>query len=323
MAELLKNQLNKKHVNSLANEIKIHHKKFPSKSFAKSVLNSNWSNLELKQRITHICTNLEKHLPQNYPIALDILLKTGANFSGLEALSFPEFVSTYGRKKQHHKISLKALKQLTQYSSSEFAVRPFILENPKKIMTWMTRLSKHKNYHIRRLASEGCRPRLPWAPALPDFKKDPSLIFPILESLKNDPKLYVRKSVANNINDICKDNPELVFKFLKKWNKTSPSEDTQWIIKHGLRSLIKEGHPEALSLLGYKQNTQISMRQIKLFQKDVTVGNKLEFQTKLINNSKSKQRCIIDYIIHHYKKMVNTDLRFLNLNKLNYSQVKL
>lgn len=166
----------------------------------------------------------------------------------------------------------------------------------------MTRLSKHKNYHIRRLASEGCRPRLPWAPALPDFKKDPSLIFPILENLKNDPKLYVRKSVANNINDICKDNPELVFKFLKKWNKTSPSEDTQWIIKHGLRSLIKEGHPEALSLLGYKQNTQISMRQIKLFQKDVTVGNKLEFQTKLINNSKSKQRCIIDYIIHHYKK---------------------
>ena len=111
--------------------------------------------------------------------------------------------------------SLHALEQITRLVSAEFAVRPFILRDPDRTMEYFRRWSLDENATVRRLASEGCRPRLPWAVALPMFKKDPSPLLPILENLKDDASLYVRKSVANNLNDISKDHPDLVLELAR------------------------------------------------------------------------------------------------------------
>ena len=316
MAELLKNLLDKNYISRISRDAKKYHKTFKSKDFEKAIINSTWKNRELKQRITHVSQTLQEFLPNEYPRALKILLQMGPQFTGLEGILFPEFISTFGMSPKYRKISLQALEELTQYSSSEFAVRPFILQDPVSMMKWMAKLSKRKNYHSRRLASEGCRPRLPWAPALPEFKRDPRLILPILENLKDDPQLYVRKSVANNINDLCKDNPEIALILIKTWMKKTPSENTRWIITHGLRSLIKEGHSEALALIGYKKNPQVELSRMKLSHKKINVGENLQFQAKLKNKSKQSQNCMIDYLIYHYKKNGEHRPKVFKLKKL-------
>ena len=302
MAEPLKNSLNKPYVTRLANSLKQADKAFDAKKFIKDVINSHWESRELKQRLTHITLTMGEHLPADYNKAIPIILKAAPDFGGWEALFFPEFVSTFGLDKKHRKISLKALEELTQYSSSELAVRPFILQDPEPMMKWMLKLSKHKNYHMRRLASEGCRPRLPWAPALPDFKNDPSLILPILENLRSDSELYVRKSVANNLNDIGKDNPKATLKVVKRWKKESPTEETQWIINHGLRSLIKLGEPQALKILGFDNGTSLKMRNFKLSHKKRKLGENLGMEVTLANSSRKTQKVMLDYVIHHCKK---------------------
>lgn len=302
MAEPLKNFLNRKYITDISKAFKKAYRTFPDQKFIKDVLNKNWKNLELKERQTHICNSLRKNLPEDYKKALPIVLKAAPNFGGYEALFFPEFVSSFGMDEKHRKISLDALEELTQYSSSELAVRPFILEDPEKMMKWILKLSKHKNYHMRRLASEGCRPRLPWAMALPMFKKDPTLILPILDNLKDDPELYVRRSVANNINDICKDNPTVALKLLKKWKKESPTEEVLWVISHALRSLIKQGNKEALALMGVKADKSIKVSPLKLSKKSLKLGDSLSLRCEIKNSSKSKKKVMLDYIVHHYKK---------------------
>ena len=161
-------------------------------------------------------------MPEHFPDAAELLIKMVNNLKQQEIregsfgyISLAEYVEVYGVT--HYAASVKAMEQITQFISCEFAVRPFILKYEDKMMQQMLKWSKHKDPRVRRLASEGCRPRLPWAMALPDFKRDPSKILPILEQLKADSDVWVRKSVANNLNDISKDNPELAISIFKKW----------------------------------------------------------------------------------------------------------
>lgn len=302
MAELLKNNYNKAYLDKLSTIITKNYPNFKSVDFKKSIFNSSWKNMELKERMTHICQTLHSFLPTDYPRALNILIQSAPQFGGFEAMFFPQYVELYGQDKEHSKLSREALVIFTQYSSSEFAVRPFILNDPQRAMKWMLKLSQHKNYHVRRLSSEGCRPRLPWAQALPPFKKDPSLILPILENLKNDPELYVRRSVANNLNDIAKDNPKTVIKVLKQWRKPSPSPELQWVIKHALRSLVKEGNPEALKLLGYKPDKNLQISNFQLSKKNIKLGETLNIHFSIKNTQKVAKKLMIDYSVYHMKK---------------------
>src|SRR5690606_550673 len=144
-------------------------------------------------------------LPPDYIEAVGVLKKAAPYFTGLEAMIFPDFVETYGL--DHWEASMDALELMTRYSSSEYAVRPFIAKDTERMMAQMLEWAHSDSEHVRRLASEGCRPRLPWAMGLTMLKKDPSPILPILETLKQDESLYVRRSVANNLNDISKDHP--------------------------------------------------------------------------------------------------------------------
>lgn len=214
MAELLKNKYNYESVHELALSIRSVYHSFQIDDFVNDIMDERWNELGLKARMRQIAINLGKYLPADYEQALDILDEVIAGYpAGFNDFSFmylPDFVEVYGQDERHWDLSIAALERYTSSSSSEFAVRPFIINHEERMMSQMAAWARHDNEHVRRLASEGCRPQLPWGQALVSFKKDPSPVLGILEQLKADPSLYVRKSVANNLNDISKTHPDLV-----------------------------------------------------------------------------------------------------------------
>ncbi len=169
----------------------------------------------------------------------------------------------------------------------------------KQMLVW----SKHEHWGVRRLSSEGCRPRLPWAMALPNLKEDPAPIIPILENLKNDPARFVRLSVANNLNDIAKDNPEIVIDLVKKWK--GESKEVDWIIKHGCRTLLKQGNPEVMELFGFDSiRNNISVED---FQISSPEGESRGFVgvwfLNLLNHSNKTIKIRLEYGIYYQKQM--------------------
>lgn len=225
------------------------YKDFDPEQFTACILSPPWDELQLKARIHRIAEKLGEYLPKTFEDALQILFSINESCVGFPYLFLPDFVATYGRQKKHFELSMNALERFTQQSSSEFAIRPFLLHEPELVMEYMLKWSLHKNEHVRRFSSEGCRPRLPWGISLPMFKSDPSPIFKVLENLRADPSLYVRKSVANNLNDITQNNPEAILKLAHKW--IGYSSETDWILRKGCRTLIRKANPTALSLFGY------------------------------------------------------------------------
>ena len=297
MAELLKNQFfQRPFIQKLAERIRSTNPQFNAELFEKAVFNSEWDSLELKGRMTHIALALGNHLPKEYERAIETLSYIVHEFEGFDGMVFPEFTRLFGL--DHWLVSMNALELFTQYSSGEFAIRYFIQQEELKTMNKMLEWSQHSNHHVRRLSSEGCRPRLPWAMALSTFKKDPGLVLPILENLKADESEYVCKSVANNLNDIAKDNPDIVIDLCKKW-KTSDSR-TAWIIKHSLRSLIKAGNPKALKLLGFKA-VNVDVRNFKISPETLQLGEDVTLEFNIHNQGKEKANLHIDYIIYFKK----------------------
>ncbi len=296
MPEPLKNLYTTRFVHSLCTQIENIYKDFDSEGFTEHLFDSAWINKELKQRMRHFSETLHQFLPHSYSKAIDILVRASANFNGFEYMFFPDYVECYGLDDFNK--SMSALAHFTQYSSSEFAVRPFIIKEPHKMMAQMNTWANSKDHHIRRLASEGCRPRLPWAMSLPEFKKDPSPIFPILEKLKNDESEYVRRSVANNLNDISKDHPDIVIKMVKSWfNK---NRNTDRLVKHACRTLLKQAHPEAMILFGLAQPKHIKINHF-IVQKSVKMGEKLSFSLTL-KSQRPLGRIRIEYGIDFMKK---------------------
>lgn len=250
MSEALKDIYTEEFLVNFSRIVKNVYDDFPCEYFLERVQSAPWESLALRARMNRIAEVLGVCLPKNYGESLDIFYRIDKDCTGFPYLFFPDFVSMYGLSEENWEFSMAALERFTLGSSSEFAIRPFILLNPEKAMEKMQEWSKHPNEHVRRLSSEGCRPRLPWSIDLPIYKKDPAPILALLENLKSDPSLYVRKSVANNLNDIAKDNPEMVLDIAQRWIGTSP--ETNWILRHGCRTLIKKANPKALTLFGYE-----------------------------------------------------------------------
>lgn len=253
MAELLKNVYNQELLRSFGDKVCSVYNVFDAAGFINAVMDDTWDNLALKARMRRITEKLGIFLPERYEDALEILFAVSENCVGFPYLFFPDFVAVYGLAEEHFELSMKALEIFTQKSSSEFAVRPFLLRQPDKVICQMIKWAGHPNEHVRRLASEGCRPRLPWGESLPMFKKNPTPVLSVIELLKADPSLYVRKSVANNLNDIAKDHPTLVLETARRWQGVNP--DTDWIIRRACRTLIRKADSEAFSLFGYAKST--------------------------------------------------------------------
>lgn len=272
MAEPLKNVYTKAYIQRLAKELAKAGLKFDEEAFVKRVLASPWRELELKARTTKICLALHAVLPKNFKQACAILKSAGKTFGGYEGMFFPEYVGRFGL--EDWEVSMQALEVLTGYSSAEFAIRPFLIRDPERAMAQMYKWSRHENEHVRRLASEGARPLLPWAEQLPHFRHDPSLNLNVLENLKEDESLYVKKSVANHLNDISKDHPELAIKVAKEWIKTK-NPHSLWIVKHGMRTLLKRGDQKALGLFGYGKKSSFSCSGFTLDKQLVHMGEEL------------------------------------------------
>jgi 3-methyladenine DNA glycosylase AlkC len=253
MAEPLKAMYNKEFLRSFAEKLHEAYPGFQQEAFVRAAMKEPWEELELKARMRRITETLGEFLPQKYEEALDILYAIDEQCVGFPYLIFPDFVEVYGQGEEHWELSMAALERFTARSSAEFAVRPFLLRDPQRMMEQMLRWSGHPDEHVRRLASEGSRPRLPWGQAIPMFKRDPSPVLPVLEQLKADPSLYVRKSVANNLNDIAKDHPGIVISTAQRWKGNN--ELTDWIVRHGCRSLIRKAEPEIMELFGYASHS--------------------------------------------------------------------
>jgi len=301
MPEPLKNLYNKQLITSLSHEVCSHYTNFDQTAFSRSVFDKNWNQKELKQRMRHIAESLHQHLPTDYRKAIRILKPVASKFSGFEYMFFQDYVECYGLA--DFDTSMDALSHFTQYASSEFAIRAFILQNKKPAMEQMLLWAKSDNHHIRRLASEGCRPRLPWAISLPAFKRDPRPVFKVLKLLMNDESEYVRRSVANNLNDIAKDHPELVLSWAEKW--LGKSKNTDQLIKHSCRTLLKQGDRYALTLFGFNEPKHIEISQFKV-QSKVHLGEALAF-TFLITSHLSQEshhaigKCRIEFAIDFMK----------------------
>lgn len=274
MASLLKDVYNTDYINNIANTVARYDDKFDKTKFIKSVLNADWPEMELKQRTNHIAQQLFYYLPNEYHQALPIIVSISPNFTGYEGMFTPAFVELYGLNE--FSISIDALTVITEYASAEFAVRPFILKYPEQMQEVLINWCKSDNEHHRRLASEGCRPRLPWASALPEFKKDPAFILPILEMLKADSSEYVRRSVANNLNDIAKDHPELVITLAKRWLAEDNSKNRSRLVKHACRTLLKQAEPKALWLFGYAPPEQVNVTDLRC-DSDIALGETVNF----------------------------------------------
>jgi 3-methyladenine DNA glycosylase AlkC/predicted GIY-YIG superfamily endonuclease len=294
MVEPLKNLYGPEFIERLATYLKKASSSFKKASFIKIVLDEEWEDRELKQRMRHLSKSMGKFLSSDYSKALEIILDVAPFYDDFTGLIFPDFVEVFGQN--DWKKSIKALEELTQYSSSELAIRPFLISDQERGMKQMLKWSKHKNYHIRRLASEGCRPRLPWAMALPKLKEDPCSILPILENLKHDESEYVRRSVANNLNDISKDHPRLVLKLAKKWQQPK----TEKLIKHGLRTLLKKGDQKALALFGLSGCKDVSIKKMSIPQKFVSIEGEVEFIADYHVKKKSLLR--FEYAMYFLRK---------------------
>lgn len=258
--------------------------------------------MELKQRVRHIAVTLHDFLPDTFPTAAKILvslaqaLRSGnAPEQGFATIFIPEYIQVYGL--EHPEQSLQALEKITQLVSAEFAIRPFIIRYPELTLSTMKGWSKHPDANVRRLSSEGCRPRLPWAMGIPALKQDPSPILPILENLKADPSEYVRRSVANNLNDLAKDHPDLVLRTAKEWLGTN--ELTDRIVKHGCRTLLKKGNADVLGLHGYDPKSRASLKHFELSKPKVKIGDSLTFKISFVNNEKKTTAYRLEYGIDY------------------------
>lgn len=325
MAEPLKAMYDGLFLEQFASLVKTAWSPFDEAHFVERVRDGSWEQLELKARSRKITEALGASLPQSYDDALAVLYQIDEKCTGLPYLFFPDFVEVYGMEPQHWEVSLAALKRFTTRSTSEFAIRAFILSDPKRLTRQMLEWADDPNEHVRRLASEGIRPRLPWAQALPLFKRDPSPIIPILDKLKRDPSLYVRKSVANNLNDIAKDHPEIVTQLAAAWS----GEDvrTDWIIRHGCRTLIKQSNPQIMALFGYAKNESLDEDALPLVTAaalevepgTVAIGGEvsLRYRVQLREGEPAKLR--IEYGIAFVKSGGKTSLKRFLLSDREYA----
>lgn len=262
--------------------------------------------LELKARVQHLIEVLHRHydLPfkklskylQDLPEVWD---KGSASDSkaGFAAWPLIDYVAAHGL--QHPKEALQTLEKLTPMFTAEFAVRPFIQQHTDLTYAKLLEWCEHPSEHVRRLASEGSRPRLPWGMRLPQFIDNPEPLVGILEKLKADESLYVRRSVANSLNDISKDNPEWMINLCESW-LADAHEHTDWIVKHALRSLVKAGDARVFPLLGYAAKPKVTVSEIRLDKKRITVGDSINFSCT-ITGGKMAQNLVVDYVVYFAK----------------------
>lgn len=299
---------NKTRITKMAGEIQAVYPEFDKIKFSKSTI-EKFPSLELKERISWISENLRVFLPADYRKATMILVhslpppndpkKKDNDFGEFTYAPYADFVAKNGCMKKDLHFSLQALKEITTRFSAEDAIRYFINAFPEETMQELLQWSKDPHYHVRRLTSEGTRPKLPWAQKI---TLSPEKALPILDNLYTDKTRYVTRSVANHLNDISKINPSLVFTTLIRWKKSGKQDakEMDYIIYHGLRTLVKAGNKEAMEFLGHSSNPEVILSNFQITTNPVSVGRYLEFTFTL--TAKKDEHLIVDYVLYFQSK---------------------
>ena len=296
---------------------------FDGESFVSAVM-KRLKMLELKQRIVLIAETLERFLADDFPIAARQILaalppeldptKTDDDFGDFIIAPLGEFIVRRGMAAEHVALSLRTLKEITKRFSMEDALRSFINFHPEKTLRELAKWSNDRNYHVRRLVSECTRPRLPWSGRL---SIEHTVPLPFLDQLHADGTRYVTRSVANHLNDIAKVDPPLVLKTLGRWRelrKQQPDE-LDWICRHALRTLVKQGHAQTMEFLGWSTNPQVAVSEIELQQSVVVMGEALEFAVTI--TAHRDEALVVDYVIDFVKANGGLSPRVFKAKRLN------
>lgn len=288
-------------IRHIANEAAAVYPDFDKKRFLAGVL-GDLSELSLMARLRRVAESLHTALPTSYRASLRVLRDLAPRLnSGFVTMALPEYVALYGA--ENFGASMDALKFFTSFGSSEFGVRHFLRADLERTLGVMERWSHDKNENVRRLASEGSRPRLPWSFRIRPLMLDPSPLGPILDNLKADASLYVRRSVANNLNDITKDNPAWALSRIEGWrSRNSDHAGTAWIAKHALRSLIKKGDRRALAVVGAGEKPVVVIADLAITPRAIKLGQTITLSFELRSTADRSQRLVVDYAIHYVKK---------------------
>lgn len=308
--EPFKNNISPDLVRCIGSHVAQHHAGFDRLGFETDIL-AELEDLELKQRAGLIARHLDRHLPKDL----------SSRFAILQAMLHPMTEVAFDRGSDERGIrgwgmmplgmvvaasglddfdaSFALLKEMTKRATAEFDVRPFLAQDQERALAIMAPWVKNESLHVRRLVSEGTRPRLPWGMRLQSLVVDPTPTLPLLEALKDDPEDYVRRSVANHLNDIAKDHPDLVADIAKSWLKDA-DRNREKLVRHACRSLVKQGHTATLEAFGLNP-PEIRVEGPQILTSDVAYGESVGFDVELVSTSSNPQDLVLDYLIHFRK----------------------
>ncbi|KII31639.1 DNA alkylation repair protein [Pseudomonas fluorescens] len=308
----LKEIFNAERLQHIATEMTAVYPAFDAKAFLK-LANTGLAELSVMQRMARVSECLHAVLPLGYEASLEVLRALAPRLnSGFVSMCLPHYVATYGAER--FELSMDALKYFTAFGSSEFAIRHFLRRDIERTLKLMYDWSLDDNEHVRRLASEGTRPRLPWSFRLEQIQADPRLAADILDNLKADSSLYVRKSVANHLNDITKDHPDWVLDLIEGWSLDN--KHTAWIARHALRSLIKQGNQRALAIIGAGGKPEVEIMDVQVNPPVIGLGEKITLSFAVKSTVAASQRLVIDYAIDYVKANGSTSAKVFKLKAL-------
>ena len=304
MAEPLVAQFGGEVAQTLADHLGAVWDAFPRRAFLADA-EEGFASLGLMARGDHLADALRRHLPAAYPDALALLLaslqhahgRTGS-MASFFYLPHTQFIGRHGL--DHPEASLRAMHAFTQRFTAEFAVRPFLERHPALTLAFLHACVEDPSEHVRRWASEGTRPRLPWGMRLRALQRDPSPVLPLLQRLRDDPAPYVRRSVANHLNDIGKDHPTLLLDIAEDWWRDA-SDERRALLRHALRNAIKQGEPRALRLFGVVADAALRIERAQLRPSCLRIGETLEIACYLHNAGDREVALLLDFRVHYRK----------------------
>lgn len=317
----LKDLFDERSVRAIARELRSAYPRLDERGFARDCL-AGLADLELTGRASRIADVMHRHLPQPFPEAARVIVASlgpelaRSDAFGLVPLQYMPhvfYVAKHGL--DHFEDAMTAQYELTKRFSAEFSIRPFLTRHADATLRRLRAWAADPNVHVRRLVSEGTRPRLPWAPRLRAFQQDPGPVIDLLELLKDDPERYVQRSVANNINDISKDHPTLAADLCRRWLDGAPP-GRRWIVGHALRSLVKKGDRGALGALGFGEAPSVEIARVSLSPRPVKLGGELRFAFEIASTAPRDQELLVDCAVHFVKANGSTRPRVFKLRKL-------
>ncbi|MCA9644153.1 MAG: DNA alkylation repair protein [Polyangiaceae bacterium] len=310
-------------VRRLAKELVRAHPSFPERAFIKQA-SDKLEDLELLDRAKHIAAALKRQLPAAYPEALDVVLRAlGPEIEGDELigvgmgpfiyLPYALFIAEHGL--EHFDLSMQAQRELTKRFTAESSIRAYIAKDPERACKFFEKWARDANPHVRRLVSEGTRLRLPWASRVKWLDNNPGRVVELLNLLKDDPTTLVRRSVANNLNDLGKLHPELLTRTCAGWLEDGSTTRRQ-LVEHALRSAVKRGEPGALALLGFGERPAVSVERVRFNPKRVAVGGRVNVSFALRSTSRKSQELLLDLVVHFVKANGATRPKVFKLKRL-------